>query len=86
MSTKLFVGNLPWSSTEQDLEAHFGQFGTLEEVYLPMDRDTGRPRGFGFVTFADGVNVDSVIDATHGKDFNGRPLTVNVAKPRRDEN
>lgn len=85
MSTKLFVGNLPWSTTEQELEELFAQFGEIEEVHLPTDRDTGRPRGFGFVTFVDTTAAQAAVEALHEQEFGGRPLTVNEARPRRDE-
>jgi len=85
MATKLFVGNLPWSTTEQELEELFAQYGQVEEVHLPTDRDTGRPRGFGFVTFVEADAAHAAVEALHDQEFNGRPLTVNEARPRRDE-
>lgn len=76
---------MPWSATEQELEELFAQYGAVEEVHLPTDRDTGRPRGFGFVTFADATAANAAVEALHDQDFGGRPLTVNEARPRRDE-
>lgn len=85
MSTKLFVGNLPWSATEQELQEAFGQFGEIEDVHLPTDRDTGRPRGFGFVTFKDSEAAQAAIQGMHEQEFGGRPLTVNEARPRPEQ-
>lgn len=85
MSTKLFVGNLPWEATEQELEAAFSRFGEVVEVSLPTDKMTGRKRGFGFVTFSDEAAAAAAVDGMNEKDFGGRPLTVNIARPRRDE-
>ena len=82
MSTKLFIGNLPWSSTEQELEEAFGVFGSIEDVHIPKDRDTGRPRGFAFVTFADADAANKAIEEMHDKELGGRPLTVNEARPQ----
>ncbi|MFP4213615.1 MAG: RNA recognition motif domain-containing protein [Desulfohalobiaceae bacterium] len=79
---KMYVGNLPFSSSEEDVQKLFSQFGTVESVNLIEDRQTGRPRGFGFVEM-DTAAADSAISALDGTDFGGRTLKVNEAKPRR---
>ncbi|MFP4391791.1 MAG: RNA recognition motif domain-containing protein [Desulfohalobiaceae bacterium] len=79
---KMYVGNLPFSSSEDDVQKLFSQFGTVESVNLIEDRQTGRPRGFGFVEM-DQEGADSAIAALDGTDFGGRTLKVNEAKPRR---
>jgi RNA recognition motif-containing protein len=78
---KLYVGNLSFQTTEQDLNQLFAQYGTVTETALIMDRETGRPRGFGFVTMSSNTEGQSAIDALHGKSHDGRDLTVNEAKP-----
>ncbi|GAB7022708.1 RNA recognition motif domain-containing protein [Salidesulfovibrio brasiliensis] len=81
MSKKLYVGNLPWSSTEDEVRAAFQAYGEVTSVNLIEDRETGRPRGFGFVE----MNSEGALEAIEnmdGKDFGGRPLKVNEAKPR----
>ena len=84
MSNKLFVGNLSFNTTEQDLQAAFGAHGTVTETNLMMDRETGRPRGFGFVTMSSAEEAQKAIEAMNGKDMDGRALTVNIAKPREE--
>jgi RNA recognition motif-containing protein len=84
MSSKLFVGNLSFNTTENDLQDAFAAHGTVLETNLMMDRATGRPRGFGFVTMGSPEEAQKAIDALHGKDLGGRALTVNVAKPREE--
>ena len=84
MSNKLFVGNLSFNATEADLNAAFGAFGTVTETNLMMDRETGRPRGFGFITMSSAGEAEKAIEALNGKDVDGRALTVNVAKPREE--
>src|SRR5438105_13791521 len=84
MSAKLFVGNLSFDLTENDLQDAFAEHGTVVETNLMMDRATGRPRGFGFVTMGSAEEAQKAIDALNGKDFGGRALTVNVAKPREE--
>lgn len=76
---KIYVGNLPFSATEDDLRALFSEYGEVSSVALINDRETGRPRGFGFVEM-DGA--DEAIAALDQKDFGGRSLTVNEARPR----
>jgi cold-inducible RNA-binding protein len=84
MSNKLFVGNLSFNTTENGLQDMFAAFGTVTETNLMMDRDTGRPRGFGFVTMSTPEEAQKAIDGLHGKSIDGRDLTVNVAKPREE--
>jgi len=84
MSTKLFVGNLSFKTTENDLQDAFAAHGTVVETNLMMDRMTGRPRGFAFVTMSTPEEAQKAIDALHGKDFDGRALTVNIARPREE--
>lgn len=84
MSTKLFVGNLSFQTTENDLQDAFAAHGTVVEANLMMDRMTGRPRGFGFVTMSTPEEAQKAIDALHGQELAGRALTVNVARPREE--
>jgi RNA recognition motif-containing protein len=84
MSAKLFVGNLSFNVTENDLQDAFAAHGTVVETNLMMDRATGRPRGFGFVTMSTPEEAQKAIDALNGKELAGRALTVNVAKPREE--
>ena len=84
MSQKLFVGNLSFNTTENDLQDAFAAHGTVTEVNLMMDRATGRPRGFGFVTMSTAEEAQAAIAALNGKQLDGRDLTVNIAKPREE--
>ena len=84
MSNKLFVGNLSFNTTENDLNDAFAAHGTVTETNLMMDRDTGRPRGFAFVTMNSVEEAQKAIEAMNGKEIDGRALTVNVAKPREE--
>jgi cold-inducible RNA-binding protein len=84
MSSKLFVGNLSFNTTENDLQDAFAAFGTVTEANLMMDRMTNRPRGFGFVTMSSAEEAQKAIEGLNGKDMDGRALTVNVAKPREE--
>lgn len=81
---KLYVGNLAFDSTEADLQELFEQFGTVRETHVITDRETGRSRGFGFVTMANNAEGEAAIAALHGKQFGGRTLTVNEARPKED--
>ena len=81
MSAKLFVGNLSFNVTENDLQDAFAAHGTVVETNLMMDRDTGRPRGFAFVTMSSPEEAQKAIDALNGKELDGRALTVNLARP-----
>src|SRR5690349_19057742 len=84
MNNKLFVGNLSFNTTENDLQDTFAAHGTVVEANLMMDRATGRSRGFGFITMSTAEEAQAAINALNGKDFGGRALTVNVAKPREE--
>ena len=84
MSNKLYVGNLSFNTTENDLNDAFAAHGTVTETNLMMDRETGRPRGFGFVTMSSSEEAQKAIDALNGKEMDGRALTVNIAKPREE--
>ena len=84
MSNKLFVGNLSFNTTENDLQDAFAAHGTVTETNLMMDRETGRPRGFGFITMSSAEEAQKAIAAMNGKEIDGRALTVNVAKPREE--
>jgi RNA recognition motif-containing protein len=78
----IFVGNLAFTATEDDLRQLFEQYGAVDKVQLITDRDTGRARGFGFVEMPDSRAAQSAMQGLHGKDLAGRALTVNEAKPR----
>ncbi|THB66481.1 MAG: RNA-binding protein [Desulfovibrio sp.] len=80
MATNLYVGNLPFSSTEEEVHNTFSEYGEVISVKLISDRETGRPRGFGFVEMEGGA--EEAIQALDGKDFGGRSLKVNEARPR----
>jgi cold-inducible RNA-binding protein len=84
MSAKLFVGNLSFNITENDLQDAFAAHGTVIEANLMMDRATGRPRGFGFVTMSTPEEAQKAIEALNGKELGGRALTVNIARPREE--
>lgn len=78
----IYVGNLPFSATEEEVAELFAPFGAVEKVKIVMDRETGRPRGFCFVTLADSSRVKEAADAVNGQELGGRPLRVNPAEPR----
>jgi cold-inducible RNA-binding protein len=84
MAKKLFVGGLSWNTTQDELREAFAKFGDLEDVHLATDRDSGRSRGFGFVTYADPVSADKAISEMNGTELDGRSLKVDQAhdKPR----
>ena len=84
MATKLYVGNLPFQTTSDDLRDHFAKAGTVESAQVVEDRMTGRSRGFGFVEMTSPEEAAAAIEQFNGKDFNGRSLTVNEARPRTD--
>jgi cold-inducible RNA-binding protein len=79
---KIYVGNMSFQSTEQDLRQLFEQHGQVDEVTVVTDRETGRPRGFAFVTMADSAQAQAAIEAINGADVGGRTLTVNEARPK----
>jgi RNA recognition motif-containing protein len=81
---KLYVGNLSFDTTENDLQDQFSQYGKVVEAALVMDRESGRSRGFAFVTMGSAAEGEAAINALGGKDFQGRALTVNEARPRED--
>src|ERR1700743_3023373 len=78
----IYVGNLSFQTTEQDLEAAFAAYGQVERAQLVKDRDTGKSRGFGFVEMSDDAGADRAIEALNGSQLDGRSLTVNEARPR----
>ena len=84
MSTKLYVGNLSFDTTEMDLQDHFAQAGTVTETALMQDKFTGKSRGFAFVTMSSAEEAQKAISQFHGQNFQNRALTVNEARPRED--
>jgi len=84
MSTKLYVGNLSFGITNDDLHEHFAQAGTVESAKIVEDRDTGRSRGFGFVEMASAEEAQGAIEQFNGQDLDGRNLVVNEARPREE--
>ena len=81
MGNKLYVGNLPYSFRDQDLEQTFSQFGTVGSAKVMMERDTGRSKGFGFVEMGSDAEAQAAISGVHGQNFGGRDLVVNEARP-----
>jgi RNA recognition motif-containing protein len=84
LAVRLFVGNLAYSTTEADLRAYFGAVAPPSQVVLPVDRETGRPRGFAFVEFIDRTHAEQAIQRFNGQPYNGRPLAVSEARARED--
>lgn len=84
MNSKLYVGNLSFKTTEDGLRDAFGQFGNVTDVYVATDRETGRPRGFAFVTFSTVEESKLAIEKMHGVDLDGRAITVNEARPKEE--
>ncbi|QEL14508.1 RNA recognition motif domain-containing protein [Limnoglobus roseus] len=84
MATNIYVGNLPWSTTEDDLYSLFQQYGTVQRAQIVTDRETGRSRGFAFVEMANEAEAQAAIQALNEQPMNGRPLTVNIAQPRQE--
>lgn len=82
MNSKLYVGNMSFKTSEADLRDAFGKFGAVTDVYIANDRETGRPRGFAFVTFATEEESKVAAEKMNGVDLDGRQLTVNEAKPK----
>src|SRR4051812_9289536 len=83
-NSKLYVGNLPFASTAQDLEALFSEVGTVSVVEIIFDKFTGRSRGFAFVTMANGDEAQKGVEKFHGHEIEGRALAVNIARPREE--
>ena len=81
MGNKLYVGNLPYSFRDQDLEQTFSQFGSVGSAKVMMERDTGRSKGFGFVEMGSDAEAQAAIQGVHGQNFGGRDLVVNEARP-----
>jgi cold-inducible RNA-binding protein len=81
---RLFVGNLSYQTTENDLQDYFSEAGVVTSVNLMLDKATGRSRGFAFVEFASPEEANKAVEAFHNQDFQGRTLTVNVARPREE--
>ncbi len=84
MNTKMYVGNLPFAAMESDLRDLFSQYGTVTDLFLPMDRVTGRPRGFAFVTMDTVTAMEEAIKGLNEQDFMGRPLAINEARPKEE--
>ena len=82
MSTKIYVGNLSFNATTEDLEKMFGEIGTVESTNIIEDRETGRSRGFAFIEMSSKEEAETAISTLNGKEVDGRALTVNEAKPR----
>jgi len=80
----IYVGNLSYTATQEDVEAVFAEYGTVKRVQLPVDRETGRKRGFGFVEMATDAEEDAAIEALDGAEWMGRDLRVNKARPREE--
>src|SRR5690242_17862591 len=81
---KMYVGNLSFQTTKQDIEALFSQYGQVTDVHLPTDRESGQPRGFAFVTMDSSASMKSAITGTNGKELDGRNLKVNEAQAREE--
>ena len=84
MNNKLYVGNLSFNTTENDLQDAFSAHGTVTEANLITDRETGRARGFGFVTMSSDEEANKAVEALNGAELDGRALTVNIARPREE--
>ena len=80
----MYVGNLPFSATEDDVRSLFSEYGVVTDIHLPMDRDSGRPRGFAFVTMDSASAMEAAIRGLNGKDLGGRNLTINEARPKEE--
>jgi RNA recognition motif-containing protein len=84
MSTKIFVGNLPFSVTDASLRSNFGEFGTVSSAKVMMDRDTQKSKGFGFVEMASAEHAQAAINGLNGMSVDGRTISVSLARPRED--
>lgn len=81
---EIFVGNLAYTTTEPELRQLFEPYGVVERIHIPQDRETGRPRGFGFVTMPNGPEAQAAITGLQGATLEGRALSINEARPRED--
>jgi len=84
MSKKIYVGNLPYTATDADLKNLFAEYGAIDSVFLPIDKMSGRPRGFGFVEMSSDTEAQAAIEGLNGKEYEGRKLMVNEARPLAD--
>ena len=84
MSNKAYVGNLAYTATQQEITEFFSAYGEVQEVAIPTDRETGRPRGFAFVTFDSEQSAQAAVAQANGQDFSGRQLKVSIAQDRKD--
>jgi RNA recognition motif-containing protein len=84
MGKRLYVGNLPYTVTNEELQQIFEEHGTVQSAQVVMDRDSGRSKGFGFVEMASDAEAQAAIDSLHGAELGGRTLTVNEARPKAD--
>ena len=84
MNSKMYVGNLPFRATQEDITSLFAQYGSVTDVFLPMDRATGRPRGFAFVTMGTPEEMQAAITGLNGQDYGGRKLAINEARPKEE--
>ena len=84
MNTKMYVGNLPFKASDVDIRELFSQFGVVTDVFLPIDRESGRPRGFAFVSMDTPEAMTAAIEGLNGKDFGGRNLAINEARPKEE--
>ncbi len=82
--TKLYVGNLPYTTTDADLQSYFGQYGTVTSTQIIMDKYSGRSKGFGFVEMEDEAAATAAIEKSNGSDMGGRNIVVSVARPKED--
>lgn len=82
MQNKIFVGNLPWSVNSAQLQDLFAQYGQVTDASVVLDKETGRSRGFGFVTFATDAEAQAAVDGMNGSPVDGREITVNIARPK----
>jgi len=84
MNTKMYVGNLPFSASESELRQLFSPYGEVTDIHLPMDRESGRPRGFAFVSLDSTAAMNNAITGLNDKEWNGRTLAINEARPREE--
>jgi len=83
MAVQIYVGNLAYSTTEDEIRAAFSKFGEVTSAKIVLDRDSGRPKGFGFVEMADQASAEKAISSLNGTDMGGRNIRVNLARPKR---